>query len=350
MAYDRNKPIALAQEELNYHEKASNSQLYDKTANSGSGNWTKYGAELDALGDFYNGAKNGYAWCDQFYDWLMYKSFGKEAALKLLCQTKYSAGAGCYYSAMYYKQKGQFYGPNTVPQPGDQIFFTYSAGEVSHTGIVEKVVGSTIYTIEGNTSDGVYRRTYTVGQSSVYGYGRPDWGIAETAAPATAQTPTTDTDDQITALAKEVIAGKWGIGADRVTRLLNAGHDYAAVQNRVNEILSGKTSAPSQPSAPATEEKPQQAQKIKLGSEYEIKLNELSEGMVDTDSDHRIARAQTLLIARGLSCGGKVRNGVETPDGEFGPTTKSAVEQFQKANSIKADGVIGADTMTALLK
>ena len=38
-------------------------------------------------------------------------------------------------------------------------------------------------------------------------------------------------------VAREVIAGKWGNGADRKNRLTAAGYDYEAVQNRVNEIL-----------------------------------------------------------------------------------------------------------------
>lgn len=42
-------------------------------------------------------------------------------------------------------------------------------------------------------------------------------------------------------LAEEVIAGKWGSGDDRKKRLTEAGYDYYAVQNRVNEILAKKT-------------------------------------------------------------------------------------------------------------
>lgn len=38
-------------------------------------------------------------------------------------------------------------------------------------------------------------------------------------------------------IAKEVIAGKWGNGKDRKTRLEKAGYDYEAVQKRVNELL-----------------------------------------------------------------------------------------------------------------
>ena len=497
MSYDKNKVIALAEAELNYHEKASNAQLDDKYANSGSGNYTKYARDLDALGNFYNGPKNGYAWCDIFYDWLLYKCFGKEAAMKLLCQPASSAGAGCYYSAMYYRQCGQFYGPGTTPQPGDQIFFSYASGEVSHTGLVVSVSGSTVNTIEGNTSDGVYRRSYQIGSGSIYGYGRPNWNMGGTEAPSTPATGgTTSGKKTVDELAQEVIAGKWGIGAERVAALTSAGYDYTAVQTRVNEILSGKTPATT-PSTPATttpsytagatveatifnfckevlglcvaaicgvlanvqEESgfktgaigdggtsygicqwhatrydslktwcaqngkdyttvdgqlwymkheletthsavlkkiqavdnnakgayvagyvwcsifevpanttqkseqrgdlaettywpkyngstPAAQTPAATGKTYKIELPELSEGMTGT----AVERAQTLLIARGYYCGGKKQSGREIPDGEYGPSTKSAVKQFQTANGIKADGVIGADTMVALLK
>ncbi len=43
-------------------------------------------------------------------------------------------------------------------------------------------------------------------------------------------------------LAKEVIAGQWGNGEERKTRLTNAGYDYEAVQAKVNEILEENTS------------------------------------------------------------------------------------------------------------
>lgn len=327
MSYDKNKVIALAESEVGYHEKASNAQLDDKTANSGSGNWTKYARDLDALGNFYNGKKNGYAWCDMFYDWLLVKCFGAEAAKKLLCQPDKSAGAGCYYSALYYKQKGQFYTSN--PQPGDQIFFTYKAGEVSHTGLVVSVSGSTVNTIEGNTSDGVYRRSYSIGSSSIYGYGRPNWnmdgGTTTTTPPATA----TKTIDE---LAQEVIDGKWGNGDARKSALTAAGYDAHAVQTRVNEMMDSKTTTPTT-TTPALKA-------------YTITLQQLAKG----SEGKAVERVQTLLIARGYSCGGNVVNGVEKPDGDFGTTTDKAVREFQKANGLTVDGVIGASTMSALLK
>lgn len=41
----------------------------------------------------------------------------------------------------------------------------------------------------------------------------------------------------VTELAKEVIAGKWGNGADRRKKLEAAGYNYSAVQKKVNELL-----------------------------------------------------------------------------------------------------------------
>ena len=60
--------VTIALAEVGYWEKASNASLDDKTANAGAANWTKYARDLAAAG-YYNGNKNGYAWCDVFVDW-----------------------------------------------------------------------------------------------------------------------------------------------------------------------------------------------------------------------------------------------------------------------------------------
>lgn len=167
--------LQIARAEIGYREKAGPSGLDDKAANVGSGNYTKYARDLDRISGFYNGPKQGFAWCDVFYDWILVHAFGALLAKQLLCQPDGSAGAGCLYSAMYFRQAGRFH--NRTPEPGDQIFFTYQAGEVSHTGIVESVSGGTVTTIEGNSSDSVARRSYAIGSSCIYGYGRPDWSL-----------------------------------------------------------------------------------------------------------------------------------------------------------------------------
>lgn len=186
-----NKLLALAAAEVGYLEKKSNADLDHKTANAGSANYTKYARDLDAIKGFYNGRKQGSSWCDVFVDWLFVMAFGVELALKLLCQTMGGCGAGVKYSAQYFMAKGQFY--TSDPHPGDQMFFVRrdKAGEITgwlHTGIVEKVVGNYVYTIEGNTSGasgvvsnggGVCRKKYKLNSASIGGYGRPDWSLVK---------------------------------------------------------------------------------------------------------------------------------------------------------------------------
>lgn len=62
-----------------------------------------------------------------------------------------------------------------------------------------------------------------------------------TVKPPTVTTPSTQTPAQakktIDQLAKEVIAGKWGNGIERQTRLTNAGYNYDKVQARVNQLM-----------------------------------------------------------------------------------------------------------------
>ena len=175
MSYTASKLIAIAIGEIGYKEKETNSSLDNKTANAGDGNYTKYARDLHAKG-YYQANKNGYAWCDMFVDWCFLQLCGGDAAKAqdIICQTG-PYGAGCKFSADYYKNKNRFYISN--PQPGDQVFFNNYA----HTGIVEKIVGSVVHTIEGNTSDQVARRTYTLGSSTIDGYGRPKYDGESTA-------------------------------------------------------------------------------------------------------------------------------------------------------------------------
>ncbi len=55
-------------------------------------------------------------------------------------------------------------------------------------------------------------------------------------SPKTNNAPSIKTNEQ---LAKEVILGKWGNGADRKARLEKAGYDYSAIQKIVNKMLKG---------------------------------------------------------------------------------------------------------------
>lgn len=177
------KLIQIALNEVGYTEKASNKNLDDKTTNAGSKNYTKYARDLDQTLNFYNGKKNGYAWCDVFTDWCFVEAFGVEEAKKLLCQPEKSLGAGCGYSMNYYKNKGQFH--TEKPQKGDQIFFyNKTKTSIAHTGIVYDVDDTYVYTVEGNTSPSsgvvdnggmVCKKSYALNYDRIAGYGRPNY-------------------------------------------------------------------------------------------------------------------------------------------------------------------------------
>lgn len=59
--------------------------------------------------------------------------------------------------------------------------------------------------------------------------------------PTTKPTTNTSTKKSIDEIAKEVIAGKWGVYPERKTKLEAAGYDYNIVQKRVEELLKGTT-------------------------------------------------------------------------------------------------------------
>ena len=159
--------VAIALAEVGYREKASNASLDAKSANAGSANWTKYARDLAAAG-YYNGNKNGYAWCDVFVDWCFFKAYGASEGQRIQCQTG-PLGAGCIYSAQYYRQKGRY---DNTPKVGDQVFFQ-TGGEIGHTGIVVEVTSSTIVTVEGNSSNQVKKNTYNRSNGYIAGYGHP---------------------------------------------------------------------------------------------------------------------------------------------------------------------------------
>ena len=70
-----------------------------------------------------------------------------------------------------------------------------------------------------------------------YGLGRK--GTPKPApTPTPAPKPTPSSKKSNTEIAKEVIQGKWGNGAERKKRLEDAGYDYAAVQKEVERLLA----------------------------------------------------------------------------------------------------------------
>lgn len=194
--------IELAASQVGVHESPANS-------NNVKYNTWYYGKEVSGA---------NYPWCAVFISWLF------RGNQSLCIKT-----ASCAEMLSWFEKRGQ-----TVrsPMPGDIVFFKYSTNtrRTNHVGIIEKVNGNTLHTIEGNTSltsndngGKVMRRKRT---KNIVSYARPAY----------------EADDHVKTvdeLAKEVIAGKWGSGNDRRQRLIKAGYDYRAVQDKVNQILKG---------------------------------------------------------------------------------------------------------------
>lgn len=121
----------------------------------GSGNNNKYG---QAYG------MNNQPWCAIFV-WWVFKQAGVSHLIKKT--------ASCPTLMSWFKGRNRFYKSN--PKAGDVVFFNWNGGSsAQHVGIVESVSGSSITTIEGNTSDRVKRMKRS---SAIIGYGRPDYTI-----------------------------------------------------------------------------------------------------------------------------------------------------------------------------
>ena len=151
MAADRKSLVEKATSQIGYKESANNDNIY--------GRW--YGM-------------NNQPWCAMFVSWCAAQcGISEDIILKF---------AYVPYGVDFFKKKGRYKPADGryKPQPGDIVFF----GNSDHVGIVEKVQGSNIITIEGNTSagssgsqtngEGVYRRTRSLKGGWTMGYGVPD--------------------------------------------------------------------------------------------------------------------------------------------------------------------------------
>lgn len=231
--------LNIAINEIGYLEKSRSAYLknkdiiYDKTAGAGQDNYTKYCKEmhdiLPSVMDF-----PAY-WCDAFIDWCFYKAYGAKAK-DVICGNfdDYTVN-----SCKYYEKAGRL---GTTPQKGAQVFFTKNgkSSGCHHTGLVYDVDNTYFYTIEGNTSSAntvvanggcVAKKKYSI--SAYKGkvlFGYPKYELVE-------QTETRSATKTVDELAREVIDGKWGSGADRKKRLTDAEYNYSEVQAKVNQIL-----------------------------------------------------------------------------------------------------------------
>lgn len=105
-----------------------------------------------------------------------------------------------------------------------------------HVAIVEKIIDdNTIYTSESNYGGTAFLNATRRNSNGRWGLGSAYKFRGCIINPEVKNEPTKSIDE----VAREVLAGKWGNGATRKKRLTEAGYDYDAVQDRVNEILYG---------------------------------------------------------------------------------------------------------------
>jgi hypothetical protein len=195
---DPQKVVNIALAEVGYVEKNTTKYLDDKTADAGTKNYTKYSRDIAAwVPDYYNGGKQGAAWCDVFFDWCFLKAYGSPAGRLMIYQPLRSCGAGCKYSRQFYKNNKQLF---DAPQIGDQIFFwpkdRSDPNAVQHTGLVYNFDAKKVYTVEGNASNKVQKKSYAFSDPTIAGYGRPNWNEKSSSTiPTTPTIPTAPVED-----------------------------------------------------------------------------------------------------------------------------------------------------------
>ena len=164
------KLIQIANAEVGYLEKSSNSQLDSKTANAGTANYTKYWRDIKP-------EYQGQPWCACFVTWCFVNAFGKDNAQKLLK----------HYPYVYCPTMASLFTLNANPKVGDIVIFKHN-GTFTHTGIVTGVNGDYFTTIEGNTNGGstiiangggVCRKSYYNSNLPGTKFCTPDWSIVE---------------------------------------------------------------------------------------------------------------------------------------------------------------------------
>ena len=166
------KVLNIAKQEIGYLEKANKNNLYHKTANAGSKNFTKYWAEV--YPEF-----QGEPWCACFVTWVLDQAFGKNKTKELLK----------HYPFVYCPTLGKLLKLKANPAKGDIVLFYNNKTKVFyHTGIVSSVNGDYFTTIEGNTSGGseiipngggVCAKGYHNSKLPGTKFVTPDWSLVE---------------------------------------------------------------------------------------------------------------------------------------------------------------------------
>ncbi len=128
---------------------------------------TETGTNVTKYGSWYG---NQDEWCAMFVSWCANQA---NVSTSIIPKEDY-----CPYMRDFFENKNRFYaskayGGSVTPQVGDIYFKGTNADSATHVGIIYKVSGSTIYTIEGNVNNKVVSTSHSLTDSSFVGFGRP---------------------------------------------------------------------------------------------------------------------------------------------------------------------------------
>ncbi len=178
-------------------------------------------------------AKKSDLWCAEYASACAIQAFGKSAAKKF-----FPLSASCVYIINKAKKMHIWVESDKyIPEAGDWILYDWedsgrgnNKGQPDHVGIVEYYKAGYIHVIEGNMGaepGQCGRRKLRIDGKYIRGFVTPDYDSIRVKK----------ADKSNEEIAKEVIAGKWGNGAERKKRISAAGYDYNKIQAIVNELM-----------------------------------------------------------------------------------------------------------------
>ena len=219
----------------------------EEALTDGSNKENPKGSNSVKYNDWYYGkhvSGSAYPWCAAFVAWV-----ANQAGVPTDILPKSASTRETYANV---KKHGGSYPQKSEAQPGDLAFYTNSSGSpsgISHIGIVEKLEGGQIYTIEGNTTDAVHRRHFNVSDSSKL-IARPAYRAAQAQESVTrgngGKFPTYALNDaQLKGVANILQHEQPGAAGMQAEASLMAnltdikGDEYATVDNLVSKATSG---------------------------------------------------------------------------------------------------------------
>lgn len=188
-----------------YYEKANGASKYltrdvlNFARNKGSGNYS-WAGKVCGL--------NPGEWCAMHNSTAVLEACGNVAAdARTVCWGRWPH-YNCGTIMDDAKKQGRFhygkaYGGNYTPQPGDWVVFTYDGGKKrNHTGTVKAVSGGYVYVNEGNTSNMCRVRSYPLSSGYILGYSTPNF--------AESRTPQTPIEQYQAWLTNTTVDGEYG--------------------------------------------------------------------------------------------------------------------------------------------